>query len=349
MAEDRVCIGLDVGFGDVKVVACPPIRCRGAGPPGTRRAKFPSAIAYARRGIIGDLGEEDSKYLYNGREFVVGTPALSSPDVFSTRDIDFLLSYAPLLAYVAVGEVSPEGLPEEGMELCVGMPLAHFHTRKAQLAEVLREVRVSGRTVSFNSVDVRAQGQGILFDFVLDDEGRPRIDRLDLNLLVLDIGFNTVDVLGVVEGRPSREWSDMIERGGISRICEQLGYYLKGEHGFDLSEQSLKDVLQKREIKLYGAKKDLSGPIRSLCEEYTEWLLAEVRSRWEGFLRKADGLIVAGGGAHYVGGLFRDRYPGSFVYVPHEPEYANARGFYKYLRGKTNEGKEVQEDGRQAA
>jgi len=344
MAKDNVCIGLDVGFGDVKVVA-------GAqGVPEATRGKFPTAIAYARKGIIGDLGEEDAekRYLYNGREFLVGSAALSSPDVFSTRDIGFLLSYAPLLAYVAVGELSSDGLPEKGMELCVGMPLAYFHSKRTKLAEVLREVRVSGRTISFNSVDVRAQGQGILFDFVLDDEGRPQIDRLDLNLLVLDIGFNTVDVLGVVGGRPSREWSDMIERGGISRICEHLGYYLKGEHGFDLSEQSLKDVLQKQEIKLYGAKKDLRGPIRNLCEQYTEWLLAEVRSRWEGFLRNADGLIVGGGGAYYVGEFFKDRYPGSFVYVPEEPEYANARGFYKYLRGKTNEGSEVQENGGQA-
>ena len=345
MSTESVSVGLDVGFGDVKVVA------GGQGPPGTTRVKFPTAIAYARNGIIGNLGSEEAetRYLYNGREFLVGTPALVSPDVFSTRDIGFLLTYTPLLAYVAVCEVSPDGFPDKGINLCVGMPLAYFHTKRAKLAEALMEIRVSGKTLIFGSVDVRAQGQGILFDFMLDEAGEPIADRLDLNLLVLDIGFNTVDVLGVVRGRPSREWSDMIERGGISRICEQLGYYLKAEHGFDLSEQSLKDVVQRQEIKLYGARKDLGGPIRSLCEEYTEWLVAEVRSRWEGFLRRADGLIVGGGGAYYVGDIFRHRYPGSFVYVPEEPEYANARGFYKYLRGKTDERDQVQESGGQVA
>ena len=328
-------LGLDIGFGDVKVVAGVPeggeaseVRCR----------KFPSAIAYARSGIIGDLGDEacEKRYNYNGRDFLVGSAALDSPEVFSTRDINFLLSYAPLLAYVALKELSNGSLDLCAKELCVGIPLAYFHSKRQALSEVLRETHVSGESVRFESVEVRAQGQGILFDFMLDGEGRPIAERLDLNLLVLDIGFNTVDLLGVVRGRPSRQWSDMIERGGISRVCEQLGYYLKGEYGFDLSEQSLKDIVRKKEIVLYGATKDLSVVISGICEDYAGWLVQEVASRWDGFLKRADALVLAGGGAYYLQDYFLSRYPEKFVYLPAEPEYANARGFYKYLRGWTN-------------
>lgn len=327
-------VGLDVGFGDVKVVA---------GVDGKdKRTKFPSAIAYARDGIIGDLGEDGRAYLYNGKKYVVGSSALETRDVFSTRDLNFLLLYSPLLAYVGLKELGIGSAGGGEVSLCLGVPLAYFHTKRFELAESMKRCEVSGEALRFDSVEIRAQGQGILFDFMLDGQGKPMIQRLDLNLLIVDIGFNTVDILAVVDGRPSRAWSDMIERGGVGRICEQLGYYLKAEHGFDLAEQSIKEVLQSKRIKLYGAEKDLSSIVRVACEEYSDWLIREISSRWGGFLKRADGMIVAGGGAYYVGDEMKDRYPLGFVSIPEGPEYANARGFYKYLVGKEKEGDDEQ-------
>ena len=48
------------------------------------------------------------------------------------------------------------------------------------------------------------------------------------------------------------------------------------------------------------SEKDLSGIIEDIVSEYVEWLLQEVQSRWDGFLKRADRLIIAGGGAYYV-------------------------------------------------
>ena len=211
------------------------------------------------------------------------------------------------------------------------MPIAHFHSKRAQLVEIMKKTRVSDTSLSFETIDIRAQGQGIFFDFVFDDAGQPVTDHLSMNVLVVDIGFNTVDILGVVDGRPSREWSGMLERGGISRIGEQVGAYLQREFNFDLPEQALKDVLRKKEIALYGAVKDISWAIRKASEEYADWLIQEIRSRWDGFLKKADRLILAGGGAYYVADAFYSIYPQEFLQVPDKPEYSNAAGFQKYL------------------
>ena len=48
------------------------------------------------------------------------------------------------------------------------------------------------------------------------------------------------------------------------------------------------------------SEKDLSGIIEDIVSEYVEWLLQEVQGRWDGFLKRADRLIIAGGGAYYV-------------------------------------------------
>jgi plasmid segregation protein ParM len=340
--KDKIYLGLDVGFGDVKLALSyfPENKSE-------RKkilTKFPTAISYAREGIIGDLGEREKKYAFIGRQYFVGPPALLSRDVFSTRDIHFLLTYSPLLAFVAI-EQCLQNDPTQDFEkinsskkiLCLGMPLAHFHSKRSQLLDIMKKNRVSDEVLAFDSIDIRAQGQGILFDFMLDDNSHPIANRLDLNVLVVDIGFNTVDILGVVSGSPSREWSGMLERGGISRIGEQVGNYLQREFNFELPEQSLKDVLQKKQIALYGATKDVSWAIRKASEEYSHWLLQEIRSRWEGFLKKADRLILAGGGAYYVQDDFKSLYPEEFLFFPEKPEFSNAIGFHKYLENAYDE------------
>lgn len=328
-------LGLDLGFGDVKIVAG-----LESGESNHRQKvlrKFPTAVAYAKEGIIGNLGENDRSYSFNGREYVIGDSALQCRDVFSTRDINFLMTFSPLLAFVAFEQLVQEDLKSSdslwsGEKLvCLGIPLAYFHSRRSSLAEAVRGCHVSEAFLNFGDVEVRAQGQGILFDFVFGDDGKPIQKRLNMNILIVDIGFNTVDILGVVNGRSSREWSGMFERGGISRICQQVGDYLQREFSFDLPEQSVKDVLMKREITLYGSRKDVSGAIRKAQEEYSDWLIQEVRSRWDGFLQKADRLIIAGGGAYYVRDDFSEKYPKDFLYVPDKPEYSNAMGFYKFL------------------
>ena len=342
-------LGLDLGFGDVKIVA--DFECGETNHRQKVLRKFPTAVAYAKDGIIGNLGGDNGKtYSFNGRKYVVGASALQFRDVFSTRDINFLIHFSPLLAFAAVeglaqeGSMGPEILQPGKKSVCLGVPLAYFHSRRSSLVEAVRACHVSGASLDFTNVEVRAQGQGILFDFMFDEDGEAIEERLNMNILVVDIGFNTVDILGVVNGRSSREWSGMIERGGISRICQQVGDYLQREFSFDLPEQSLKDVITKREITLYGAKKDVSEVIRKAQEEYSDWLMQEVRSRWDGFLQKADRMIIAGGGAYYVRDDFAEKYPKDFLYVPEKPEYSNAMGFYKYLEAKKHAEQDVQED-----
>ncbi|PIP39031.1 MAG: hypothetical protein COX19_09370 [Desulfobacterales bacterium CG23_combo_of_CG06-09_8_20_14_all_51_8] len=335
--KNSILLGLDLGFGDVKLALKLDSQNGPAGKP--ILTKFPTAIAYARDGIIGDLGSDEQKYGFNGKNYIVGNSALQCRDVFSTRDIDFLMTFSPLLAWAALEKtlqvqsraLDPEVLAAARKRLCLGMPLAHFHSKRSDLMGIMKKGKVSDVELPFSSIDVRAQGQGIFFDFILDQAGLPITERLNLNILVVDIGFNTVDVLGVVGGRPSREWSNMLDRGGISRIAEQVGSFLQRELNFELPEQALKDVIQKKEIALYGAVKDVSWPIRKASEEYADWLFNTIRSRWEDFLKQADLLILAGGGAYYVQDEFAAAYPKEFVHVPENPEFSNAVGFLKYL------------------
>lgn len=334
-------IGLDVGFGDVKIVANVINDEASEVSAANITLKYPTAVAYAKTGIIGDLGDDEEEYNFNGRTYLVGKAALQCHDLFSTRDIEFLITYSPLLAYKAIKDVATAGnipLPDllsAQKQLCLGIPLAYY-ARRHELENSLSNYTVCGDIMSFDAIDVRAQSQGVLFDYMVDEYGRPVENRIDETALVIDIGFNTVDILGVVAGRPSKEWSGMIEHGGICRICDDLKNYLQKEFSFNLSEQVVKDIICNGYVKLYGSKKDLSTPIRSFKEAYCDWLIQEINSRWDKFLKRADRLIIAGGGSYYTDSL-QEGYPSDFVIIPDVPEFGNARGFFKYLMaGKGN-------------
>jgi len=104
-------IGVDIGFGDVKVVA------------NSHCNKFPTAIAYSDGGP--EIGEESPpEYIFAGNTYLVGKPATFSLNTFPTRDLSFLFRFAPLLLFKALENVP---LPDSSVHLAVGLPLAHFN------------------------------------------------------------------------------------------------------------------------------------------------------------------------------------------------------------------------------
>jgi len=305
-------IGLDIGFGDVKI-ACDD----------GRLFSFPSAVKYVNDGL--DLGafSEDEEFNYSGRKYLVGAQALLG--AFSTQSIDFLSRYAPLLAYKAIKEIG-----ENVRKIGVGLPLAYFTARySAPLKKSLESIEVNGEKKTFE-VEVYPQGVGVLLDFRLSEDGS-ETEGTVANMMVLDIGFNTVDIVAVNNGSASKAESGMLERAGIAKITHELAQHLRRETDINLSDQEAKDVLLKGGLSFYGHSKDLSETIRAITEEYIEWLLNAVQSRWEERIQRARALLVAGGGAYYLKNHIPEKYR-PLIQIPKQPEFANARGFLKALK-----------------
>ncbi len=327
-------LGIDIGFGDVKVVSA-----KNTGNSGfdTERFKIPSVVARVKSKAISGLEDAQAEYDFENRKYLVGSEALASANIIPTRDIEFILEFSPLLIFKAFESLSQKyHLQMESIcrtsEICLGLPLAYYHSRKSLLADRLTRFEVLGCKIQISRLAVQAQGQGILLDFLLDDHCRPNRKWFESDLLILDIGFNTVDILCVHKGRSSSEWSNMLEGAGVCRICRDLDIELK-KMDLELPEQAIKKALSQRKISIYGKEIDLSGIIDPLIQDYADFLFREIRSKLSDVLKKSQKLILAGGGAYYVSQTFRCKFPREFLLVPVDPEFSNARGFYKYLKG----------------
>src|ERR1700752_3124485 len=181
-------IAVEIGFGDVKVI--------GEG----IKLKFPTVIAYARSGALKEWNNDNvSSYKFGSKRYIVGQDALYSGEMFSSRDPKFLVDYAPLFVYKAF-ELTGIRSDTVALGLAVG-----YYSAKDRLLRRVRSFEVNGERIEL-SCAVFPQAVGIWLDWSSRNS-----DRSNGNFMVLDVGFNTVDIVFIRNGSVSKEGSWMMD------------------------------------------------------------------------------------------------------------------------------------------
>lgn len=297
-------IAIDTGFSAVKVKT------------EDKEFKFPSAIAVYKPSAI-KLDENTQTYEYQGKQYVVGEEALEYDDKKYARSIDFILEYAPLFVLEAIKQAGGEF-----NTLSVGLPLGYYMDHKDQLKKRLSKFMVNDTVYEFD-VEVHPQGVGVLADYIYQEN--PDNDETGY---VLDIGFNTFIALRYKNLKAKAEGSKQFELFGISKAIEDLQEYIKAEYDLNLNSIEANDVFLKGYLKAgYGKKFDLTDQINKIIENYIDTLLKIVENEFDAYLKKADRLVIAGGGAYHIQKYLPEKYK-DFVYIPDKPEFSNVRGYY---------------------
>jgi len=303
-------LAVEIGFGDVKVM--------GDG----IKFKFPTVVAYSGNGVLRGWNEEEKSYSFSGRRYIVGSSALSHPEMFSSRDPEYLFEFAPLFLYKAF-ELTGYKPDRVALGLAVG-----YYSKKDSLVRKILSFEVNGERVEIPESVVFPQAVGVWFDWA---DKNP--DKVYGNYMVLDIGFNTVDVVFIKGGKVSREGSWMLEGEGTIKIVNHLADIIQQKVRVGLIPHNAKVLLERKSIVVYGKERNLERIIRKLSSDYSERLFSVLEARYGEKFRDLDRVIVGGGGAYYV----RDFVPRklkNLIEVIEEPEFANARGFYKAMKEK---------------
>jgi plasmid segregation protein ParM len=301
-------LGIDVGFGWVK--------CAVRNEDGeVELFRFPSAVALVPGGAGGVQGFDCVEF--EGSLCMVGDPAVRSEWVVAARDMDSLLTHGPVLVFKALKRTGVRSFNDHSIG--VGLPPGDYSAYRERIAKGWSRVAING-DVMVNEVKVYPQGAAALVDYF---EGAGSGAE---NLIVVDIGHNTLDVVPVWNGRAVPGESGTVDRGGLSRVADELVSILRSEHGVNLNVYEASILVERREMKVYGRTVDLGDRVDRCLSRYSEWLFSRLSDRWGTALRKADVVLMIGGGARLLGDYIPDRYR-ELIRIPSAPEYANARGF----------------------
>ena len=300
-------VGLDLGFGYTKVA----VKGQSA-----RLIKVPSVFKKLRDGYT-----EISEFVeYAGERWVVGERAMEYPGVSPTLlSVQDLIRYAPVFLLYLTQHKGLNGIKK----VATGLPPEFLRP----YAQELKERIASTLGISSDDVGVFPQGVGILIDVFNKVSSLSRV-------LVVDIGFNTLDIVYATRrsgGSFKVDFSRTYSESGILFLAQKLRDALGREVPIikNMGAQEMLRVVEEGKLNISGRVYDLTDYVINLKQEYVEevkWKLQELKD----VLIVSEALVLGGGGAYYIKPQdFADVH--SHVILPQDPEYAQARGYYKLL------------------
>jgi len=297
-------LATDIGYGHTKFAY------------GDNLGKFPSLISHAVESYVG-IGQSDL-VLYNGEYYYVAESASDSPQFILPNSPHFLVKYSPVFLYHIMERLK---FPEIST-ICVSLSLADYKEHKNNLKNSCSKFLINQKYFE-NKILVVPQGVGIWYYC-----DQPK------NAAIIDIGFNTIDVLVVEDSILSVDKSfGLVDKGAVI-LASNVAKIFYAKYNDQISKYLANEILLNHgKIKYERKEYDLSEDIEKLRANYTEKVLADVfnNTDFKGLLKSIDTLIVAGGGAYYLDGSFIEK---EGILVPNKPDYANVLGFIKYAESK---------------
>jgi hypothetical protein len=140
-------------------------------------------------------------------------------------------------------------------------------------------------------------------------------------MLILDIGFNTVDYILVSNGVKKK--GNTIEKQGVERMVEMFRSQIDISFVKQFTLQRIMEIFEKGYMSTEGERIDLTHIKKRAINEYNEILKTRLKSEIGNLINEIESIVLAGGGAYYIKDIRKD------VYIPDEPEFSQARGYTK--------------------
>jgi len=298
-------LAIDIGYGDVKVAYKDKDN-------NLKLFKYPTAIKRAKISAT-QFGEEKNTYTFEGKKYIIENKWTG--DEIPTKSFEFLRKFAPLFLFhtIKLLKINPKDI-----EVYTGLSIFNWEHAE-EFANRLAKVIVDDEVYNFN-INLMAQGQGVFIDAIKNLNINP-----DGRITVVDIGFNTTDVLIFDDGTPNKILS-YAEEFGVSKPINELINYISKNYNFTISEQGAKEIFVKNKIQMYGEEKDLSLVCNELKEDFTQLLIERLRNKIKDILRESNYVIFSGGGAYYIN---QENLPNNVIFSPTPYEFANVRGYYE--------------------
>ncbi len=309
-------LGIDIGFGDVKVTF------------GTsdsnilKQFKFPSSIGITKRN---EHVPDTRIYDFKEHSYYVGenTGATPSDNLIDITDYKNLEYYAPIFLYHALQQLgdTPD-IIVSGLSKAQINNSGHFQAQ-------LKDFTVNDKQFLFDEVYILPQGAGskITIDKYGSHFPKEQDEFLGKTTFVgCDIGFNTLDMFLVQDGKTSPGLFEGIEKEGVMKIATKVARKVKEEFGKNITLHEAKEVIDSGVYRLRGASHPFKDFIDEVKKDYLKDLLQLIETKYGKILDKCDFISVSGGGST----IFKSTDDG-FIRIPSTAhEFYNSLGFFLF-------------------
>lgn len=230
------------------------------------------------------------------------------------------------------------GYGGRSVDLWAGLPVADFFSggrknarkieaKQQNLARGVRNASGPDPVARIARVRVGCQALSAFVDHFLDDDLRERDVAVE-KVAVVDIGGRTTDVALVLDGASFDPRHSGTENVGVLDVYRALSDLVRARFGTrDEYPLSLLDrAVRTGRIKLWGKQHEVADLVEEAVREQQTKVAREVERRL-GSASDVDTVLFVGGGSALFTGI-AELFPNGVI--PPDPEFANARGLYKY-------------------
>lgn len=286
----------------------------------SKQFKFTSSIGITKKNPhVSDNRICDFKeHSYYVGEHALHLPSENLIDITDYKNLEY---YAPLFLYHVIKQLDVK--PDV---IVTGLSKAQIEN-SGHFKEGLKDFEVNGERFIFDDVYVLPQGAGskLTIDKYGDNFPTPQREFTGATTFVgCDIGFNTLDIFLVTDGKTSPNLFEGIEREGVMKIATQVAKKVKELHGRSITLHEAKEIIGSGVYKLRGQKHPFKEYVDEVKRAYLKDLLKLIESKYGKIIDKCDFISLSGGGST----IFKPTDDG-FIRVPKgHHEYYNALGFW---------------------
>lgn len=311
-------LGLDIGYGSTKCILMDDDKI-------LKKFKIESVVGITQKNSY----IKDSRMLdYKDHSFYVGEDALSLPseNLIDITDYKNLAYYAPLFIAKVLKIIAPDLDGRMPDMLVSGLSKAQIQY-SGHFRETISEFDVDDQHYAFKKVYIIPQGAGskLCIDKYGSDFPNPQREFTgNSSYIGVDIGFSTLDMFRVVDGKTSASVFEGIEHEGIMKIASKISDLIKEKHKRDIRLHEAKEILDTGIYKLRSEHFNYVKEINEIKKEYIYNLMKLIEEKYGKILDKCDFIFLSGGGSAFFNSTV---YEGNEIRVPKSNfEYYNALG-----------------------
>ena len=226
------------------------------------------------------------------------------------------------------------------VNIITGLPVADFFgpdgakdetkiaLKQANLRRKVELASGSDAVAEIADIHVGCQAVAAYIDYALDDELN-EIRDVDGAIAIVDIGGRTTDVATVIGGSRIDHARSGTANIGVLDVYKAVkqGIWAQEKVRDDFPINVIDRAVRTGTIKLWGRETDVSRIVTDVVAEYQAKLAREIERRISTGAAMNAVVFVGGGSALFkdIASTFRNGH------MAEDPEFANARGLYKYV------------------
>lgn len=324
-------VGIDVGFGEVKIAWYEgPVLGSG---------RFPAILGQAEQGTkpslgLGARGIRADTITYQDQTYLVGPQSFIESRLITGRQdshrIGSVEERVLMLAALAGAGITTA-------LVVTGLPVLWWNERRklSRSWQGEHQIQWNSKPLTITIPQVRTVWQplGTFYYRTLGTDGQATEPREAMHdgWAILDVGFNTTDISGLVDLRPVTRWCGGVRLGArdflqiVAKDIENRFHVTRSIH--EIAYQSTSTGF----TTIYGQRYELSDDAWHEAVLLGSQIIAEATQRWDQGDRFREILITGGGSMPYQRIITKHAFPHNAVAID-QPVMANAIGFARYAQ-----------------